>query len=121
MQTFNDYKDFCEVQLEENEADYDILAEFSIKEVAEAAATLIDGLRYHAGTRYCTAETTLGEYRIKAYNTERNSWLSVSSPDETRVSRCLVFIVPPTGNVDESDTAYILDMINEAWYSLNND
>lgn len=104
----------------ENEC-FDMQDEFKNEQIAETVQH-IDLLLHSCGSKSRQVVCVqLGGCYVKVCNARQNSWVSVSSQGSTGVSHSLAYITHNTRIIAQDEVKTLIDMINEAWYCMNND
>lgn len=96
---------------------FDILDDLSEESFADIVAEIYDDLQNNK--RFKTYE--IGDYKIKVINSPIRSLISVSNVEGTGVSNSCYYIYDDGELLtSEESLKTIADMVNEAWYLLNN-
>jgi len=103
----------------ENEC-FDMQDEFNNEQIAELVQTLISKLYACNCKAQQAVEVEYGHYTIKVRNARQNSFVSVSMGDCTGVAHSLAYITMTTRPITQDEVKELVDMINEAWYHVNN-
>lgn len=96
---------------------YDFQSEFSDEQIATCVMNVICRLNCYGGIHQQTVCADLGDCAVKVKNAATGSFVSVSTPVSTGVSRCLVEILDTSKKAESEDVEILLDMLNEAWYA----
>ena len=93
---------------------------FANEQIAELVQTLVSKLYACNCKAQQAVEVEYGQYTIKVRNARQNSFVSVSTGDCTGVAHSLAYITMTTRPITQDEVKELVDMINEAWYHVNN-
>lgn len=93
---------------------------FTNEQIAEMVQSIVAKLYGCTCKTHQAVEVEYGHYTIKVRNARQNSYVSVSTSDCTGVAHSLAYITMTTRPITQDEVKELVDMINEAWYHVNN-